>query len=125
MQPFSISRSGPLIQTRNGVYWGTSSQIREQTSLSNVISGVSDHKSPSPHRYDKLNIIYPYGSYVYFEDWGDGILWKQAGPFSNYQCYEDSTPFPVAAVYNNALDRFYGAIRNSDLNLAVDLAEAR
>lgn len=125
MQPFSISLSEPLIQTRNGVYWSETPQIREVTSLSDVVSGKGDHKSPSPHKYDRLSLKYPYGKYEYFEDWGAGYLWKQEGPFSNYSCHEDPEPYPVAAVYNKALDKFYGAIRNSDLNLAVDLAEGK
>lgn len=125
MQPFSTSISESLIQTRNGSFWSSSPQIREETSLSNVISSVGDHKSPSRHRYDKLNIKYPYGSYVFLEDWGDGVLWSESGPFPNYSCLEDPSAFPSAAVYNSALDKFYEAIRNSNLNLAVDIAEAK
>jgi len=111
----------------NGMPWSNVLQVLESQVLTGVISNPNgDKKTPNDHRYDRVVTRHPYGWTETLENWGDGYLWRDVGSFSgSYGTPEAPSSINSNMVYNKVLEKLYKAIRNSDLNLAVDLAERK
>lgn len=87
-----------------------------------------DHKTPNSHYYKSLRVTLPYGKISYLYPYGlqqemVGAMGGFIGAPKSFIVSDISNTDAIDFVKRKASERFYSSLRDSDLNLAVDIAE--
>jgi hypothetical protein len=116
---------GPFEQYRNNVLITNTPQVVRRNTLAAVNTRTGNHKDPNVHSFYSQKLNWPTGRR---ETWQSGFTIHdvEIGRIFDYGVPLDHSQDPsTASVYNKALKKLYDQLRDSDLNLTVDLAEIR
>jgi len=95
--------------------------------LGGVSTGHGDYINATQHIYTKDKEEHVFGNYNFYDSFSPFQAYRAVGPLDNrFSMRIDTANIPSAnAVFNSCVARLYDKIRNSDSNLAIDVAEHR
>lgn len=127
-KPSKRARKGAMSNRNNAFYQTfvttspsgvtTENRVRYRDKFDAVNARSGNFKDPTPHSYVHTQIWYPNGT-------RNTSTSTSAGPFGEDYGYilDESEAVSTAAIYNQTLTKLYQQLRDSDLNLSVDVAE--
>lgn len=126
MQTTTKSSNGVFRQYSNGVLVINTMRPAYLRNFNAQYSTTGNRKDPNGQTFSILEEKYPQGVITYRNTTSSSRLEGCVGS-DTYHHMPSSVDIslPVATRYNKALDKFYDKVRNSDLNLAVDIAGRR